>query len=51
MIEKIGEDAYFVVDNLSFISGLSFYDPIVSNQTICFEQELETGLEHPDSET
>jgi hypothetical protein len=51
MIEKIGEDAYFVVDNLSFISSLSFYDPIVSNQTICFEEGFEAGTDQPDSET
>lgn len=47
MIEKIKEDAYFVVDDLSFVSSLITYDPMVSNQTISFEKDLGTDTEEP----
>ena len=45
MIEKIKEDAYVVVDDLSFVSSLTGYDPMVSNQTICFDQGPEIDVE------
>jgi len=48
MIEKIKEDAYFVVDDLSFMSRLTAYDPMVSNQSISFEQEIEVDIEQSD---
>ena len=48
MIEKIKEDAYFVVDEFSFVSRLTTFDPMVSNQTICFGQEVETDTEEQD---
>jgi hypothetical protein len=39
MIEKMAEDAYFVIDDLSFVSSLNTYSPLISNQTICFEED------------
>ncbi|MBW2065007.1 MAG: hypothetical protein JRJ03_08745 [Deltaproteobacteria bacterium] len=35
MIQKINENAYFVVDTESFLKQINAYDPIVANQTIC----------------
>jgi hypothetical protein len=48
MIEKIKQDAYLVVDDISFMSSLVVYDPTISNQTICFDQEPRSDIEETD---
>jgi len=34
MIDKLNDDAYFVVDETAFFSQISFYDPTVASQII-----------------
>jgi len=41
MIEKINDNAYFIIDLNSFYSSIQRYDSVLANQTIMSEAETE----------
>ncbi len=45
MVQKINDNAYFVVDINSFTATVKEYDPLISNQTICVDEFIEESPE------
>ncbi len=39
MVKKITESAYFIVDVKDYCASINLYDPVLANQTICYEVE------------
>ena len=55
MIEKINDNAYFIIDLNSFYSSIQRYDSVLANQTIMSEAETEPDytliIEEPEEKT
>lgn len=53
MVEKINENAYFVIDTISFFGQILPYDPRVANQTIDCDSDNDIlfvdDIDSPDS--